>query len=736
VIKARWKRAKEGNANWRTEAASCYKFVAGDQWESDDKSVLENEDRPAITFNRVDVFIDAICGMEVNNRQAIHYFPREINDTGLNQAFTAAAKYVRDQTDAESEESESFRDATICGLGVTRTRMDYCENPEGDILQERVDPLQVWPDPGSRKRCLKDRRYTFHGEYMDREEASKKWPDAVLSATAPELETVIDTDRNWLYKDEENNIYESKDKVFILYYEEVRKEPYYKAKNPLTGQIEEITPEVYEKLKKIPDLKAVKMERNVYYRTFCNAEGEELEPLKKSPVQDFDYKFITYKRDRSKGCWYGIVRHMMDPQRWANKWLSQILHIINTNAKGGAFAEAGAFLDPKKAEEDWSKSSPLILMREGAVSQGKIKERTPSAYPNGLDRLMMLAFEALPMVSGVNLEILGLANREQAGVLEDQRRQSAFAILAPLFDSLRQYRKEQGRLLLKYISEFFEEGRLVRIIGQNGTVQYIPLMKDENAQNMDVIVDQSPDSPDFKKHLWEMLQVMLPAMMKAGYPIPPSVIQYIPNLPLDLAQEWIQYVQQSMQQASPEQMQQLQEELNKLGEENQGLKEQIMSMKLDNTVDQMKLQQKASEAMMKGDLKLKEIASESESRYMEIMVEAQIEKMSMALDAKIKMAQAMMDAQIKAWSEQMKAESADKKIESEAQKAPPMTINVDTKTDVQELLDQQAKSIESMVSGLTTKVEGAVSKVEGAANKKRRVKAKRGSDGSWDIQDV
>jgi DNA-directed RNA polymerase subunit L len=736
VIKERWKRAKEGNANWRTEAASCYKFVAGEQWADDDRKTLEEEDRPAITFNRVDVFIDAICGMEVNNRHAIHYFPREINDTGLNQAFTAAAKYVRDQTDAESEESESFRDATICGLGVTRTRMDYCDNPEGDILQERVDPLQVWPDPGARKRCLKDRRYTFHGEYMDREEASKKWPDAVLSATAPELETVIDTDRNWLYKDEENNIYESKDKVFILYYEEVRKEPYYKAKNPLTGQIEEITPEIYEKLKKIPDLKAVKMERNVYYRTFCTAEGEELEPLKKSPVQDFDYKFITYKRDRAKGCWYGIVRHMMDPQRWANKWLSQILHIINTNAKGGAFAEAGAFIDPKKAEEDWSKSSPLILMREGAVSQGKVKERTPAPYPNGLDRLMMLAFDALPMVSGVNLEILGLANREQAGVLEDQRRQSAFAILAPLFDSLRQYRKEQGRLLLKYISAFFEEGRLVRIIGQNGTVQYIPLMKDENAQDMDVIVDQSPDSPDFKKQLWEMLQVMLPAMMKAGYPIPPSVIQYIPNLPLDLAQEWIQYVQQSMQQASPEQMQQLQEELGKLGEENQGLKEQIMSMKLDNTVDQMKLQQKASEAMMKGDLKLKEIASESESRYMEMMVEAQIEKMSMALDAKIKMAQAMMDAQIKAWSEQMKAETADKKVESEAQKAPPMTINVDTKTDVQELLDKQAKSIESMVSGLTAKVEGAVTKVEGASNKKRRVKAKRGDDGYWDIQDV
>jgi hypothetical protein len=691
-IKARWKAAKEGNANWRTEAAECYKFVAGNQWAEEDRSLLEEDGRPAITFNRVDVFIDAICGMEVNNRHAIHYFPREVNDSGYSQAWTAAAKYARDEADAESEESEAFRDATICGVGVTRTRMDYSQNPEGDIVQERVDPLQTWPDPGARKRSLKDRRYTFHGEYMDREEAHKRWPDSILSSTAPELQTFVNTDTNWLYKDEENNIYETKDKVFVLYYEEVKKETYYKALNPLTGQIEEVTKDSYEKLKDKVELKAVKMERNVYYRTFLNAEGEELEPLKKSPVQDFDYKFITYKRDRAKGCWYGIVRHMMDPQRWANKWLSQILHIINTNAKGGAFAEAGAFADPKKAEEQWSQSSPLILMKEGAVSGGKIKERTPSPYPNGLDRLMMLAFDALPMVSGVNLEILGLANREQAGVLEDQRRQSAFAILAPLFDSLRQYRKEQGRLLLKYISQFYEEGRLVRIIGNNGLIRYVPLMKDSNAQNMDVIVDQSPDSPDFKKQLWEMLQVMLPAMMKAGYPIPPSVIQYIPNLPLDLAQEWMQYVTQMSQNASPEQMEALQQELQKAAEENQGLQQQIMEMRLDNTVDQMKLQQKASEAAMKGDLKLKEISSEAEARQMELIMEAQLKKMELMMEARIERFKVMMEMQIKSWEAETKARTEAKSAqdEGEARKAeankpepkapelPPINITVGT----------------------------------------------------------
>jgi hypothetical protein len=720
MIKDRWKHAKEGNANWREEAGNCYKFVAGDQWDNDDRSKLEEEERPAITFNRVDVFVDAVCGMEVNNRHAIHYFPREIDDTGLNQALTSAAKYVRDCTDAESEESEAFRDSAICGIGVTRTRMDYSSESDGEIIQERVDPLQVWVDPSARKRCLKDRRYTFHGEYMDREEAHQRWPDAVLSANSPEEQAVIDTDRNWLYKDEENNLYETKDKVFILYYEEVRKEPYYVAKNPLTGATEEITPEVYAKVKNLPNLKAVKMERNVYYRAFCNAEGEELDKLEKSPVQDFTYKFITYKRDRNKGCWYGIVRHMMDPQRWANKWLSQILHIINTNAKGGAFAEAGAFVDIKKAEEQWAQSSPLILLREGAVSQGKIKERTPAPYPNGLDRLMMLAFDALPMVSGINLEILGLANREQAGVLEDQRRQSAFAILAPLFDSLRQYRKEQGKLLLKFIQEFMEDGALIRVVGNNGTGKFVPLIKDREATKYDVVVDQSPDSPDFKKQLWEMLQVMLPAMMKAGYPIPPSVIKYIPNLPLDLAEEWIEYVAQAAQSIPPEQMQQMQEQLQKAMEEVGKLKEENLTMKLDKTSDMMKL--KADQEKSSADIMLKSREIENERLAEQVnLLKIQHEMSQNDTDASIKNKEMSIKAHVELVKDDTKKLIESIKIESEQRIEAAKIESAEKIAGMQAMLQQQEQQLQQQDQQMKQK--------ETEAKKPRKGKAKRTKDG-------
>jgi len=77
---------------------------------------------------------------------------------------------------------------------------------------------------------------------------------------------------------------------------------------------------------------------------------------------------------------------MKDPQRWANKFLAQIMHIINTNAKGGLLAEEGAFIDPKKAEENWADPAAVVMLKNGGL--GKVKERTAGAYPTGLDKLL------------------------------------------------------------------------------------------------------------------------------------------------------------------------------------------------------------------------------------------------------------------------------------------------------------------------------------------------------------
>jgi hypothetical protein len=144
----------------------------------------------------------------------------------------------------------------------------------------------------------------------------------------------------------------------------------------------------------------------------------------------------------------------------------------------------------------------------GEPAKQKIKERQPVPLPPGLDQLMMFAISSIRDVTGVNLELLGQADREQAASLEQQRRQSAMTILATMFDSLRKYRKMDGRLMLQFIW-LLPEGTLIRI-SEQGQYQYIPLVKQGmDITKFDTIIDQAPTSPDQKQYVWGVTQQIL-----------------------------------------------------------------------------------------------------------------------------------------------------------------------------------------------------------------------------------
>lgn len=642
----RWKEARESLSTWRSEAKEDYEFVASRQWSDEDKAKLSEEDRPALTFNRTEVFVDAVVGNEINSKLRASYLPRgKEPDLPVSEIVNATAKWVRDLSNADQEENDAFRDVAICGLGVVETRMDYEEDPEGMILKERRDPLLYWWDPSSKKQCLEDRRYDFHWERVDKQLAREMWPDAEF-ASASQAPWIGDDDagvedpRRWYEGNDEPGL-KDKNKVWIGKYECVKREAYYKVVDPSDGQLKEMDAEKFKKAKSAykkltgNDLQFARFTKKVYYRAFL--AGEEVLEYTKAPVQSFTRQVMTGKRDRNRNAWYGIVRVMKDPQRWANKWLSQVLHIINSNAKGGVFFESGVFVDQRKAEEQWATASPLIEVNEGAISQGKLRERVPAAYPTGLDRLMMFAFDSLPFVTGINLEALGLADREQAGIVEAQRRRAAFGILAPLFESLRRFRKNDGRVTLEFIREFISDGRMVRVVGDSGQTQYVPLVRDKLTGTYDIVVDESPDSPDFKEKTWEVLTQLLPTMMKIGYPIPPEIWTFSP-LPSAVSQKWVQEIQKGPQipEQVQQQMAQLEDALNKAAQDVQKLKEENLKLKVDATVDLLKIQMRENEGAAKLQLKGNEIQLNAQTQKVQALIDAAVARYKADLDAQAK----------------------------------------------------------------------------------------------------
>lgn len=562
---------------WYKEAKRAFDFVAGYQWDETDKALLDSQNRPAIVFNRTAPLVKAVCGLEVNNRQAVIYLPRTVEDTGPTDMITATAKWVRDECNAEDEESEAFRDLVICGEGWSETRMDFDDDPAGKIVKERIEPLEMGVNKGAFRANYSDARMIYRVREMapDDVKALLALPDdiedAALDASVwlpDQLGTPADggrgNKRDYPRKTREGVRKGKLDTVTIVQCQYWVREPVHMVASQQDEQMIAMSPEDFTKFEERAGQLGMQFEhvqsmRKKYYQCFIGVKILKLEPME---MDDFQFKAMTGERDKKEKCFYGMVRDMFDPQMWSNKWLSQTMHIMNSNAKGGLLAETDAFLNQRTAQKNWSDPTKIIWVKPGSLQKQKVKERQAVPLPPGLDQLMMFAISSIRDVTGINLELLGQADREQAASLEAQRRQSAMTILATMFDSLRKYRKNDGRLLLHFIW-LLPEGTLVRVVEQ-GEVQYVPLIKNgKDMEKYDIIIDEAPSSPDQKQFVWGITQQILqmnilppPAIIELlkYSPYPESVVQEIRKamgvdgeMPPEQLQQKLQQAEQALQ---------------------------------------------------------------------------------------------------------------------------------------------------------------------------------------------
>ncbi len=557
LAQRRFNDARDHSSTWRQEARECFGFYAGtEQWSQWEKEFLEDQGRPALSFNRAGTIIEVVSGSEVNNRQEIRYLPRSTEDGGQNEVLTSAAKYFRENCDAEDEETEAFHDMLVCGMGWCETRIDYEMDFDGQLVIERIDPLEMFWDPTANKANLANARWIMRVRTMSRAEFNDNWPDKIDEVidnarafstfeTEPTVQSRTDYDQRLagIGYDPESGM------ITVAQYQWFEKEATVRVVNPQTGQIEHIKPGKFNKIQAFledANLPFVRTKRRVYKQAFI-AGNVELESGNAPSQSGFTLTCMTGKRDRNAGTFFGLVRPMIDPQRWANKWLSQILHILNTNPKGGVIVEATAVDDQEDFEDRYSASDSVMWVNEGGI--GKVIPKPQSAMPEGLQRLTDFAVNSMPYVTGVNFELLGLSDREQAGVLEYQRKQSGMTVLATLFNSLRRYRKQQGRIMLELITKYVSDGRMIRIVGEEGA-KYVPLLK-KQIGTYDTIVDDAPTSMNVKDMVWTIFTQAAPFLAKMGIPIPPDVLDYVP-LPATLVEKWKQYLQQRSQQPGPE----------------------------------------------------------------------------------------------------------------------------------------------------------------------------------------
>ncbi len=546
ILQRWWFSDSEASANWRSQATDDLGFIAGEQLTDEDKAILDEAQRPHVVFNRVLTIIKAIAGMEINGRHEIVFLPEENDDTTTSEILSGASKWMGQRCDAEDEQSEAFQQCCITGIGSTESRWSYKRSSKGEYIEEMFDCRELFWDRTAKKKNLVDSRRRTRVRRMplsdamqmfpgkSRRQLDATWADAGIyydvGPRSIEEKRVRDGKNSYLDWDDTNE-------VTIVCTQWIENEPYYLVADEEAQKKVEMTPKEYRLLKRLrklqgrEDLNAVRMTRETFKQAFL---GNEFLSGGKAPLGDqFSWGVITGEYDAKKRMWYGLTRVVRDPQMWANKFMAQVMHIMNSTAKGGILAERSAFDDELEAEEGYALPDEITWLKDGALSgqRPKIMPKPGTGDASSYVALLQYAVTAIPQVTGVNFELLGQQDATNPGVVEAMRKQAGMTVLATMFDALRRYRKVLGRIRLWVIQNRMSDGRIIRIVGQQytGAVQ---LAKSVTAGEYDVSVDDAPTSPNQKEANWAIIAPLLPMFKDQLVQQPEMLIMFLEYSPL------------------------------------------------------------------------------------------------------------------------------------------------------------------------------------------------------------
>lgn len=529
---------KRHSSTWRKNAREWFDFYSGEQWDPEDVTELKEKLRPVITFNRTAIVVNAVAGSEIQNKPEMIFSPVEQGDVMPNNMLQAAGVWFRETADSDFADTEAFLHTCICGMGWTETRIDYEEDVKGEPSDQTIDPLEMYWDASARKPGLVDATRLWRAVRMTKGAAKEKFPTAPVSKLhagwaqidVKDDQEAKDQDRANEYQDDDTNSNDDTDNddamVTIIHCQYVEKTPMIYIEDPTTKKGEFLDPKSFKTLNERmvmmgqQPLSGVELPRKRWMQCFY---GEEMlgEPVE-LPTRGYGWKCITGYKHHTKGTWYGLIKAMKDPQMWANKWLSQTLHILNSNAKGGVAVEKTAVEDIRQFEQSWAKQDEITWLNPGG--KDKIMPKVSSSPSASFFNLMEFAITSIRDAAGVNLEQMGMRGAIQASSLEEQRKKAGQAIVAPLLESLHQFRKNKGRMTIEFIQKYLNDGRLIRIVGE-GNIQYVPLAIQQDMK-YDVIIDEGMGGPAMKDKVWSFIA---PIMDR----IPPNVlIELLPFSPL------------------------------------------------------------------------------------------------------------------------------------------------------------------------------------------------------------
>lgn len=564
-ITARYDIVKAHYEKWDEIAKEDYQFALGEQWTEEERTILKDQKRPALTFNRIRPLVNLVSGYQRENSSRIKANPEGGEDRIFSEVVDRGIKHVDKRAHLTYKEGYWFDDGCYCGKGFLEAIIDYDKDPiRGELRFKQRSPYQILADPecveydineGARylfkivrlpKSTLKDlypgKAKLIEGFVQDQDDRIMNGAGVMKEGSdddygnSPNVTTVT----QHMAGDPVSKQLEPDQKFTVREYWRPKKVTKYYVINLADGEPERFdTKEEAEEFVTKQNFGKV-IDRNVsemWVAAYCC--GFVLDD-QKSLFEPYYHGFPFFRfmadwapnADTEDQRVQGIARPLKDPQREKNKAKSQYLHILNTQANSGWVGDDDAL----------TKTGWKLLEKMGAVPGITIKKKKGSELreiqpkgPNlGHVQREQMADEEFKQISGINPDLMGFQEGTASGRAISMRMKQGVLAMSRLFHNFRYSKEIIGVFILEMMPMLFDSKKFIKILGSDfmnqqqsekypyglteGIIEgFLTMIKDHK---YDVYVTEAAQNATIRFETFQELT----ELVKAGVPIPPDLI--------------------------------------------------------------------------------------------------------------------------------------------------------------------------------------------------------------------
>jgi hypothetical protein len=518
----KFEQAEEWEQDNRREAEDDIKFARLDQqWDEKLKADRSREGRPALTINRLPAFIRQVVNDSRQNKPSIMIHPVDNQaDVQTAEVLQGLVRNIEVCSDADVAYDTAVDNAVTMGWGYWTVDIDYAYEDSFDLdikIQRVPDPLMIYGDPNSTAADSSDWNCAFQCEWLTHESFEQQFKDAEKVDWDDYGSDVKGRD-DWIKKDTVriakywHRVQQTKTIVKLSDGQILDAEL-------LMQPIGEGGPTMAEMLQ----LQGVTVvgERETYCHKVTRHLISGAEVLKSEDWPGYYIPIVPVYGDEiwSEGKRYlrSLIRSAKDAQRMYNYWRTTGTELVALSPRVPFIGPKGAFSTDAHKWATINRRNHPYVEYDGPTAPSRQQLDTGGAA--GALQEALNASDEMKAIMGMFDASLGQRSNETSGVAIRARQQEGDVSTFHFLDNVARAIRCTGRILLDLIPRVYNQERVIRALGEDGTAKTIELGKPtmEPVVGEDGTPVQGPDGqPQMQPRIYDLAKGKYDLTVKTG----------------------------------------------------------------------------------------------------------------------------------------------------------------------------------------------------------------------------